>query len=62
MLSCGIYCNVIRFLAPLTISDALLKEGFNLLRTGAAGSSEHYGYRYNGCSGLNRCAEGRSSQ
>jgi 4-aminobutyrate aminotransferase/(S)-3-amino-2-methylpropionate transaminase len=30
VLSCGIYGNVIRFLAPLTISDALLKEGFNL--------------------------------
>ena len=31
ILACGIYSNVIRFLAPLTISDALLKEGFNLL-------------------------------
>jgi 4-aminobutyrate aminotransferase/(S)-3-amino-2-methylpropionate transaminase len=31
ILGCGIYSNVIRFLAPLTISDALLKEGFNLL-------------------------------
>ena len=30
LLSCGIYANVIRFLAPLTISDALLKEGFHL--------------------------------
>jgi 4-aminobutyrate aminotransferase/(S)-3-amino-2-methylpropionate transaminase len=30
LLSCGIYSNVIRFLAPLTISDAMLKEGFNL--------------------------------
>jgi len=30
LLSCGVYSNVIRFLAPLTISDALLKEGFNL--------------------------------
>jgi 4-aminobutyrate aminotransferase/(S)-3-amino-2-methylpropionate transaminase len=30
LLSCGVYGNVIRFLAPLTISDALLKEGFNL--------------------------------
>ncbi|HXB18675.1 MAG TPA: 4-aminobutyrate--2-oxoglutarate transaminase [Steroidobacteraceae bacterium] len=27
ILSCGVYANVIRFLAPLTISDALLKEG-----------------------------------
>ncbi len=31
ILACGIYSNVIRFLAPLTIEDALLKEGFNLL-------------------------------
>jgi 4-aminobutyrate aminotransferase / (S)-3-amino-2-methylpropionate transaminase / 5-aminovalerate transaminase len=31
ILSCGIYANVIRFLAPLTITDALLKEGFHLL-------------------------------
>ncbi|HVH82768.1 MAG TPA: aminotransferase class III-fold pyridoxal phosphate-dependent enzyme, partial [Steroidobacteraceae bacterium] len=27
ILSCGVYANVIRFLAPLTISDGLLKEG-----------------------------------
>jgi len=31
ILSCGVYSNVIRFLAPLTIPDALLKEGFRLL-------------------------------
>jgi 4-aminobutyrate aminotransferase/(S)-3-amino-2-methylpropionate transaminase len=31
ILSCGMYSNVIRFLAPLTITDALMKEGFNLL-------------------------------
>jgi 4-aminobutyrate aminotransferase / (S)-3-amino-2-methylpropionate transaminase / 5-aminovalerate transaminase len=30
ILSCGVYANVIRFLAPLTIPDALLKEGCNL--------------------------------
>lgn len=30
ILSCGVYSNVIRFLAPLTISDAILKEGFQL--------------------------------
>jgi 4-aminobutyrate aminotransferase/(S)-3-amino-2-methylpropionate transaminase len=30
LLSCGMYGNVIRFLAPLTIPDALLKEGFHL--------------------------------
>jgi 4-aminobutyrate aminotransferase / (S)-3-amino-2-methylpropionate transaminase / 5-aminovalerate transaminase len=42
LLSCGIYANVIRFLAPLTISDALLKEGFNLFEQAlqeVAGSS-----------------------
>jgi 4-aminobutyrate aminotransferase / (S)-3-amino-2-methylpropionate transaminase / 5-aminovalerate transaminase len=31
ILSCGIYGNVIRFLAPLTISDALLGEGLDRL-------------------------------
>src|SRR5262249_61415481 len=31
LLSCGVYANVVRFLAPLTITDALLKEGFHLL-------------------------------
>jgi 4-aminobutyrate aminotransferase/(S)-3-amino-2-methylpropionate transaminase len=31
LLSCGVYANVIRFLAPLTITEALLKEGFHLL-------------------------------
>ena len=31
LLSCGFYGNVIRFLAPLTIPDAVLKEGFHLL-------------------------------
>jgi 4-aminobutyrate aminotransferase-like enzyme len=31
LLPCGLYSNVIRLLAPLTIQDALLKEGFNLL-------------------------------
>ena len=30
ILSCGVYSNVIRFLAPLTITDALLEEGFRL--------------------------------
>jgi 4-aminobutyrate aminotransferase/(S)-3-amino-2-methylpropionate transaminase len=30
LLSCGMYGNVVRFLAPLTIPDALLKEGFHL--------------------------------
>jgi 4-aminobutyrate aminotransferase/(S)-3-amino-2-methylpropionate transaminase len=31
LLSCGIYSNVIRFLPPLTISDALLDEGLAVL-------------------------------
>jgi 4-aminobutyrate aminotransferase len=31
LLSCGVYGNVIRFLMPLTISDALLDEGVNRL-------------------------------
>ena len=30
ILSCGVYSNVIRFLTPLTIPDALLKEGCHL--------------------------------
>lgn len=30
ILSCGVYSNVIRFLAPLTIPDAQLKEGCHL--------------------------------
>ncbi len=41
VLSCGVYANVIRFLAPLTISDALLKEGcrlFELALEEAAGA------------------------
>jgi 4-aminobutyrate aminotransferase/(S)-3-amino-2-methylpropionate transaminase len=31
LLSCGIYSNVIRFLAPLTIPDAELEEGLDIL-------------------------------
>lgn len=31
ILSCGVYSNVIRFLSPLTISDALLGEGLDKL-------------------------------
>ncbi len=33
ILSCGTYGNVIRFLAPLVISDALLDEGLDILET-----------------------------
>jgi 4-aminobutyrate aminotransferase/(S)-3-amino-2-methylpropionate transaminase len=36
ILSCGIYGNVIRFLAPLTISDALLNEGLEKLEAALA--------------------------
>jgi len=31
LLSCGIYSNVIRILAPLTIPEAQLEEGLGLL-------------------------------
>lgn len=31
MLSCGVYGNVIRFLPPLTISDAVLTEGLDIM-------------------------------
>jgi 4-aminobutyrate aminotransferase/(S)-3-amino-2-methylpropionate transaminase len=36
ILSCGIYGNVIRFLAPLTITDALLNEGLDKLEAALA--------------------------
>jgi 4-aminobutyrate aminotransferase/(S)-3-amino-2-methylpropionate transaminase len=36
ILACGMYGNVIRFLAPLTIPDALLKEGMNLFEQSLA--------------------------
>lgn len=36
LLSCGVRANVIRFLAPLTISDALLEEGMDLLEAALA--------------------------
>jgi 4-aminobutyrate aminotransferase/(S)-3-amino-2-methylpropionate transaminase len=36
ILSCGVYGNVIRLLAPLTISDALLAEGLDLLEASLA--------------------------
>jgi 4-aminobutyrate aminotransferase / (S)-3-amino-2-methylpropionate transaminase / 5-aminovalerate transaminase len=31
LLSCGLYSNVIRILAPLTIPEAMLDEGLTLL-------------------------------
>ncbi|MFO1426103.1 MAG: 4-aminobutyrate--2-oxoglutarate transaminase [Steroidobacteraceae bacterium] len=36
LLSCGVYSNVIRFLAPLTITDALLAEGLDILEAALA--------------------------
>jgi len=36
ILSCGVYGNVIRLLPPLTISDALLAEGLDLLEASLA--------------------------
>jgi len=36
ILSCGVYSNVIRFLTPLTISDALLAEGLDKLEAALA--------------------------
>ena len=36
ILACGMYGNVVRFLAPLTISDALLKEGMNIFEQSLA--------------------------
>ena len=36
LLSCGIYSNVIRILAPLTIPEAQLEEGLGLLEQSLA--------------------------
>jgi len=36
ILSCGVYGNVIRLLAPLTISEALLNEGLDILEAALA--------------------------
>jgi 4-aminobutyrate aminotransferase/(S)-3-amino-2-methylpropionate transaminase len=36
ILSCGVYGNVIRLLAPLTISEALLNEGLDVLEASLA--------------------------
>jgi 4-aminobutyrate aminotransferase/(S)-3-amino-2-methylpropionate transaminase len=40
ILACGMYGNVVRFLAPLTISDALLKEGMNLFEQALADATQ----------------------
>ena len=31
LLSCGVYANVVRILVPLTVSDAVLDEGMDIL-------------------------------
>ena len=36
LLSCGLYSNVIRFLVPLTASDALIDEGLDVLQASLA--------------------------
>ncbi len=44
ILACGMHANVIRFLAPMTIADALLKEGLNVFEQSLAevtGAPEH---------------------
>ena len=38
ILSCGVYANVIRFLAPLTIPDAVLNEGLDILAAALRGA------------------------
>jgi 4-aminobutyrate aminotransferase/(S)-3-amino-2-methylpropionate transaminase len=48
LLSCGFYSNVIRFLAPLTIQDALMKEGFNLLEQALDDAVKSTGQRAEG--------------
>jgi 4-aminobutyrate aminotransferase/(S)-3-amino-2-methylpropionate transaminase len=37
-LTCGTWGNVIRFLPPLSISDALLDEGLTIIADGLAGT------------------------
>jgi len=39
LLSCGLYSNVIRILAPLTIPEAQLEEGLGLLEQSLADAS-----------------------
>jgi len=37
LLSCGVYGNVIRFLFPLTIEDAVFEEGLAILQRALEG-------------------------
>jgi len=40
LLSCGLYSNVIRILAPLTIPEAQLEEGLTLLEQSLAEATQ----------------------
>jgi 4-aminobutyrate aminotransferase/(S)-3-amino-2-methylpropionate transaminase len=40
LLACGVRANVIRFLAPLTASPALIDEGLDLLEQALAAASQ----------------------
>ncbi|HEU4843163.1 MAG TPA: 4-aminobutyrate--2-oxoglutarate transaminase [Burkholderiaceae bacterium] len=41
LLTCGVYGNVVRFLFPLTIGDALLDEGFDILESAMRAATQH---------------------
>ena len=51
LLSCGTEANVVRLLAPLTIPDAVLEEGLNIL---AAAIKDAIGRRVGARGGLSR--------
>ena len=38
VLACGVYGNVVRFLVPLTASDALIEEGLGILERAYSGT------------------------
>ena len=38
LLSCGLYGNVIRFLVPLTASDAIVREGLGIVAESLRGT------------------------
>ena len=41
LLTCGVYGNVVRFLFPLTIGDALLDEGLDILESAMRAAAQH---------------------
>jgi 4-aminobutyrate aminotransferase len=41
LLTCGVYGNVVRFLFPLTIGDALLDEGLDILESAMRAATQH---------------------